>query len=88
MVQLHDSAFNGGSMIQHLTFETGGFVLHKIIINGQKYSAWFDVNGKILAAERIATNGTVMTVPSYHRHVLEEIHKIGQRYVWNGNHGS
>lgn len=35
-------------------FFNGGFVVHRAVISGSKckFSAWFDADGKLLAAER------------------------------------
>lgn len=42
-------------MLQKADFPSGGFVLHKIKIIGSisKFSAWYDAQGNLLAAERI-----------------------------------
>lgn len=50
-------------MIQAFTFETGGFVLHRIPTNNNgRCSAWFDRDGVVLDAERIDAKGRSMPV--------------------------
>jgi hypothetical protein len=51
-------------MVQISRFENGGFVVHKIPCpsSGNRCSAWFDAEGKILDAERIDTRGRSMPV--------------------------
>lgn len=42
-------------MLQKQDFSTGGFVMHKIKIIGSesRFSAWYDKDGNLVAAERI-----------------------------------
>ena len=44
-------------MIQHETFSTGGFVLHKIPESSVKCSAWFTAAGFMTSAERFDSLG-------------------------------
>lgn len=70
--------------IQFARFEsTGGYVLHKVMVNGRKYSAWFDKSGKLLDAERFSKdNRTTFHVPlDRHRLVAAELTKVGARYL-------
>ena len=66
-------------MIQHSKFNNGGFVLHKIPVNGQTYSAWYDKDGKLLDAER-TTNHKVSHVSVKYTQVRAELQKVGNRY--------
>lgn len=70
-------------MIQHSKFSTGGFVLHKMMVNGKKHSAWFDAAGKLLSAERYSRCGrhTACVPLERHRNVAAELAKVGARYV-------
>lgn len=67
-------------MIQHFPFESGGFVLHKVMIRGKKYSAWFRRNGELIDAERVK-DGRTVTVPLAHTKVIAELERIAKRYV-------
>jgi hypothetical protein len=67
-------------MIQHSTFKNGGYVLHKVMVNGTKYSAWFDAAGKLLDAEQITRSNVARPVPQRAVNVRAELVKIGARY--------
>lgn len=64
-------------------FTDGTFVLHKIEINGHKYSAWFGKDGVVFSAERISSdNQRTFNVPlNKQKNVAEQLTKIGKRYV-------
>jgi hypothetical protein len=64
-------------------FTDGCFVLHKIMLNGHKYSAWFGKDGTVFSAERFnRNNDTAFNVPlSRQKNVAEQLTKIGKRYT-------
>ena len=66
--------------IQHHTFHTGGYVLHKVMIDGTKYSAWYDKDGKLLDAEQFTRSNVARPVPTRMKNVRAELVKIGDRY--------
>lgn len=70
-------------MIQYHKFHDGGFVLHKVVVNGNKYSAWFGADGKIFSAERFSKDNT----KSYHvdtarqHEVARQLEQVARRYT-------
>lgn len=66
-------------MIQFAQFQGGGFVLHKVPVGQQTYSAWFNHDGSLSGAER-TTNHKVSHVPDRQRLVRAELQKVGDRY--------
>lgn len=64
-------------------FNDGTFVLHKIILNGHKYSAWFRKDGTVFDAERSSKdNQKSFNVPlSRQPNIATQLTRIGQRYV-------
>ena len=68
-------------MIQHNKFQDGCFVLHRIEMNGQKYSAWFGRDGVAFSAELIFPDGNVRNVERRSSGVWAGLNKIGRRYV-------
>lgn len=62
-----------------LTFLNGGFVLHKIQLDGMRshVSAWFDKDGKLLACEAIDVRGRSRKVDARR---YEQLEIIGARY--------
>lgn len=64
-------------------FQDGSFVLHKIELNGHKYSAWFNKDGTVFSAERFSRdNQKTFHVPlSKQTNVAHELTRIGQRYT-------
>ncbi len=70
-------------MIQYSKFDNGGFVLHRVMINDHKYSAWYNVTGKVLAAERVSSdNRSTGAVPLDRcRLVAMKLARVGARYV-------
>lgn len=70
-------------MIQHITFSNGGFVLHKVEIEGYKgcFSAWYNKNGELLEWERrICINRTYRHSHNNKWNVRESLETIGKRY--------
>ncbi len=67
-------------MIQFHKFENGGFVLHKIMIRGTKYSAWFDARGNLLGAEQFCRNCTRNVAQRCNR-ILQILQIQGKGYV-------
>lgn len=72
---LHKSKVNP----ERATFSTGGFVLHKIDIDGKKYSAWYDENGALLSAENIDKRGRARAVRQGAK-VWTELQRWGRIY--------
>lgn len=68
-------------MIQFSKFPDGGFVLHKVDVSGQKYSAWFTETGVLLDAERIGRNGVTYAVPHRNKNVRAMLKIVGNVYV-------
>ena len=67
--------------MQHIPFSTGGFVIHKLIHNGHKYSVWFNKDGTAYSAERFSNDGTrTYNVPASQVNVFAAFNKIGQHY--------
>lgn len=58
----------------------GFFVLHNVTIGAQKYSAWYDDQGKLLAAERIGKGWKAYPVTEKQVKVRAELQKIGLRH--------
>lgn len=68
-------------MIQHSKFDDGTYVLHKIMLNGHKYSCWFGRDGKPFSAERFSRDGLkTYNVPARHREVWSQLERIGRSY--------
>lgn len=68
-------------MIQYHRFSSGnGFVLHKIMLNGKKYSAWFRADGSYVDAERINNHHSV-SVSKSHTKVIGKLVEIAKPYV-------
>lgn len=61
-------------------FRNGFFVLHKVTIGAQKYSAWYDDQGKLLTAEQIGKGWTAYPVTEKQVKVRAELQKIGLRH--------
>ncbi len=69
-------------MIQHHKFVDGCFVLHKVMVNGHKYSCWYGRDGKPFSAERFSRdNQTTYNVPARQHEVWKQLERIGARYV-------
>jgi hypothetical protein len=69
-------------MIQHSKFTDGCFVLHKVMLNGHKYSAWYGQDGVLFSAELVFPNGNTRNVDTSRQHeVAKQLTRIGQRYV-------
>lgn len=68
-------------MVQFHKFPNGDFVLHKVDVSGQKYSAWFTGGGVLLDAERIGKNGVTYAVPHRHKNVRAILRIVGNAYV-------
>lgn len=66
-------------MIQHIPFQNGGFVLHKVMIGNKKYSAWFRHDGSFIDAERIESAKSI-SVPLKHTKVIAELERIAKSY--------
>lgn len=63
-------------MIQFHQFQDGGFVLHKIMIEGRKHSAWFNAEGELLDAEWLrGERSRAVRKPS----ILAELKRLGRR---------
>ncbi len=70
--------------IQCYRFETpaGGFVLHKVLVNGVKYSAWYDAMGTCQSAERVTRDFKNYNVPlGVQVQLAARLSVIGKRYV-------
>jgi hypothetical protein len=61
-------------------FRNGFFVLHKVAIGAQKYSAWYDNQGNFLAAERIGKGWVAYPVTEKQVKVRAALQKIGLRH--------
>lgn len=68
-------------MIQHNVFHDGSFVLHKVMINGHKYSAWYGKDGTLKDAELFLPTGHTRTVTKSQVNVWRELTSVGERYV-------
>lgn len=68
-------------MIQHKTYGNGGYVLHSVIVENRKFSAYFDANGLMVDCEEIKDH-TSKTVRK--QSILAELQKIGLRYTPEG----
>ncbi len=68
-------------MIQKQEFSNGDFVLHKVMINGSKYSAWYRADGTMHDCELILGIGKTRTVSLGHDHIRKELAIIGRRYT-------
>jgi len=70
-------------MIQHHKHHDGTFVLHKITLNGHKYSCWYGRDGKPFSAERISRDDrTTYHVDLSRQHeVARQLGRIGRPYV-------
>jgi hypothetical protein len=69
-------------MIQYSRFQDGGFVLHKIVMNDSRYSAWYSPDGALKDAERISQDGrTTYSVPARNRNVRANLERIGRMYA-------
>jgi len=64
--------------MQHAKFHDGSFVLHKVVVNGHKYSVWFDNFGKPKAAERVKPNGNTVNVSEKCVNLYAEFERIGK----------
>jgi hypothetical protein len=62
-----------------MRFPTGGFVLHKIMLNGHKYSAWFGEDGTLFDAELVMRNGNVRNVSERQTEIRRQLTVIGKR---------
>jgi hypothetical protein len=64
-------------------FHDGTFVLHKIMLNGHKYSAWFGKDGTVFSAERFSRdNQRAYNVPlTKQTNVADQLTAIGRRYA-------
>ncbi len=67
--------------IQFSRFSTGGYVLHKVMIDGTKYSAWYSATGELLDAEQYTTSNVARPVPLRLVNIRAELTKIGGRYL-------
>lgn len=70
------------TMIQHKTFTTGGYVLHRVsvpTISGH-CSAWFDASGKLLDAEHFDRKFKRRSVRK-NGPTWNELQTVGLRYV-------
>lgn len=67
--------------MQVYKFSKGGFVIHGIKINKNKYSAWYDQKGELLDCERTVGMINVYSVPDRHTKIRSELNKIGKRYI-------
>lgn len=66
--------------IQKAEFADGSFVLHKVMVNGHKYSVWFDTMGVPFSAEMVYSNGNTKNVPQRCTNLFAEFKKIGARH--------
>jgi len=63
-------------------FPTGGFVLHRIVLNGisGRFSAWYDATGKLLDAEQfVGTRNRALS--GRHTRIIDSLNIIGKRNV-------
>ena len=66
--------------IQHHTFTDSTYVLHKVMVNGHKYSVWYGKDGTPFSAELVKRNGDTVGVPARNRNVWAEFERIGRPY--------
>jgi hypothetical protein len=59
-------------------FSNGGYVIHKMYVNGIKYSAWFDKDGDVLDAEGFDGLGRSRSVKRGGP-VWTELQRVGRR---------
>jgi hypothetical protein len=69
------------NQIQHSEFHDGSFVLHKVMLNDRKYSAWYGKDGTAKDAELFLPTGHTRTVSENQVNVWNELNTIGRRYV-------
>jgi hypothetical protein len=67
-------------MIQFHSFHDGSFVLHKIMLNGQKYSAWFNADGTFKDGERVLRDGSTRNVSVKHTIIRGELERRARPY--------
>lgn len=79
MVQLR--TVSEANMIQHSEFHDGSFVLHKVMVNGRKYSAWYGKDGTPKDAELFLPGNHSRTVSKCQVKVWNELRTIGKPYV-------
>lgn len=65
-------------MVQRVEFSNGNFVLHRVMINGHKYSCWYDSEGTPFSAERVSGNRS-WNVPARHKEVWKQLERVGKR---------
>jgi hypothetical protein len=65
--------------MQKLSYPGGGFALFKVMVNGKKYSAYYNEKGKLVGAEWILPNGDYRHVPDCHTNIRHELQQIGRR---------
>jgi len=70
-------------MIQFSRFSDGCFVLHKIEIGRNKYSAWFGKDGTLFSAELVLQNGNTRDIGERQTEVRRQLQAIGNRYKEN-----
>ena len=67
--------------MQKIEFSTGGFVVHKIRLNGSKFSAWYDSVGTLIDAERIDSRDRSYAPGRLQRIELERIGPRAARWA-------
>jgi hypothetical protein len=71
-----------GMTMQYREFQDGCFVIHKMMVNGHKYSAWFGTDGKLFSAERFSRDGqTTFNVPFSQHEVIRQLEQLARPYV-------
>jgi hypothetical protein len=66
--------------MQRFDYYGGGFVLHKIMLGKQKYSARYQADGTLIDCERV-TNGRTANVPLRYSRIRERLQTIGKRNI-------
>lgn len=67
--------------MQGSTFPDGGFVVHKIMINGYKYSCWYGPDGLPRDAERFGEGGATFPVPRRHTKIWKRLAGAGAAWA-------
>lgn len=67
-------------MVQYNRFDSGGFVLHKVVVNSCRYSCWFDSSGKLIDCERVVAIGRTAAVSARCGKLRQKLQQIGNSY--------
>lgn len=64
--------------MQYHKFYDNGFVIHKVFLNGVKYSCWFDSKGKLTSAESFHGSNAQNVPLDLHTNVAASLQRIGR----------